>query len=196
MSAEPGEAKPIFLPLFEELRGQKVVIRPFRESDVAPYYEAIEESREHLGPWLPIANFYHCEADVLPWIRRGMADWFLREDLKLHMWDAQTERFLGGCGMHPRDWRIKSFEIGYWLRASATGKGYMTEAVRLMVDYLFDVLQAQRIMIRCEEQNHRSAAVPRRLGFVYEGTMRHVIPGADGTLRNAMIFSLIPSDRQ
>lgn len=196
MSGEENERKPITLELFDELRGSRVVVRPFRESDVKAYYEAIDESREHLRPWLHFADYYHSEADVLPWIRRGIADWTLREDLKLHMWDAHTERFLGGCGIHPRNWKLGGFEIGYWLRASATGKGYITEAVQLMVNYLFDVLHAQRVMIRCDERNHRSAAVPRRLGFVYEGTMRNTIPGPDGEPRNAMIFSLIPSDRQ
>ncbi|HEY4386641.1 MAG TPA: GNAT family N-acetyltransferase [Ktedonobacteraceae bacterium] len=196
MTHDQHKQAPISLPLFDELRGQRVVLRPLHESDVQPYYEAIEESREHLRPWLSLADRYQSEADVLPFMRQSMADWLVRKDMRLHIWDALSERFLGGCGIHPQDWEIRSFELGYWLRASATGQGYVSEAIQLLVNYLFDTLQAQRVTIRCDEDNHASAAVPRRLGFVYEGTTRNALTGPNGKLINVMIFSLIPSDRQ
>ena len=70
----------------------------------------------------------------------------------------------------------------------------MTEAVRLLVDYAFASLNVNRLEIRCDERNTRSAAVAQRLGFVQEDRIRNDDAGPDGTLRNTLIFSRIPGD--
>jgi RimJ/RimL family protein N-acetyltransferase len=194
MTDNQPQQDPITLPLFDELRGQRVILRPINERDAQAYYEAVEGSREHLND-MSFTDRYHSVDDVVPYMRRGMSDWLLRKGMKTHIWHAETGRFLGACGIRPHDWEIRSFEIGYWLRVGATGQGYMTEAVQLVVEYLMDTLQAQRITIRCDENNQASASVARRLGFVYEGTTRNALSRND-KLINAMVFSLIPQDRQ
>ena len=103
---------------------------------------------------------------------------------------------LGGTGLHPRNWEIGYFEIGYWVRASAEGRGYIAETVRLLTDYAFDTLKANRLEIRCDELNVRSAAIPKRLGYVLEGRLRNDVATSDGRLRTTLVFSLIPEDRQ
>ncbi len=85
-------------------------------------------------------------------------------------------------------------EIGYWIRKSDEGKGYVTESVRLLTSYAFERLKANRVFIRCSTRNHRSEAVARRAGFVYEGTLRNSILDADGKLHDTVMFSLIPSE--
>jgi len=108
--------------------------------------------------------------------------------------NAATQRYLGGTGLHVHDWDIAYFEIGYWIRASAQGHGYVTEAVRLLTDYVFDTLKASRVEIRCDELNVRSAAVPRRLGYVEEGLLRNDSTTPEGELRNTLVFSLISGE--
>ncbi len=71
----------------------------------------------------------------------------------------------------------------------------MTEAVRLLTDYAFDQLGARRVMLRIDERNQRSIALAERLHFLREGTLRNHERAADGTLRNMVIFALIPLDR-
>jgi hypothetical protein len=44
------------IPLFEELRGTRVIVRPYRENDAQSLFEAVAESREHLRPWEPFAD--------------------------------------------------------------------------------------------------------------------------------------------
>ena len=185
------------VPLFEELRGPRVVVRPYRPEDAQALFEAVAESRDHIRPWLPFADAHQSIEETLDWINRQRAAWILRENMTLSIWDAQDgSRFLGGTGLHVRDWTIRYFEIGYWLRKSAEGKGYMAEAVQLLVDFALNTLGANRLEIQCDERNERSAAVARRLGFVQEGLMRNDSPGPDGDLRNTLIFSLIPSDKR
>ncbi len=184
------------IPLFEELRGERIVVRPYRESDAQDLFEAVAESRDHLRPWLPFADAHQTVEESRDWIIHTMAQWLLREDLTMGIWEAATNRYLGGTGFHVHNWDTGYFEIGYWIRASAEGHGYITEAVRLLANYAFDTLKANRLEIRCDELNARSAAIPQRLGFVREGCLRNDATAPDGRIRNTLIFSLIPGEWQ
>ena len=184
------------IPLFEALRGERVVVRPYRESDAQALFEAIAESRDHLRPWLPFADEHQTVDESRHWIIQQLANWILRDDLMLSIWEHATGRYLGGTGLHPHDWEIDYFEIGYWIRVSAEGHGYISESVRLLTDYAFDNLKANRLEIRCDELNVRSASIPKRLGYVLEGRSRNDVATTDGRLRTTLVFSLIPEDRQ
>ena len=182
------------IPLFDELRGERIIVRPYRESDALDVQEAIAESRDHLRPWMPFADAHQTIEESRDWIIHQTAQWLLREELSMSIWEGTTNRFLGGTGLHVHSWDTGYFEIGYWIRASAQGHGYILEAVRLLTSYVFDTLKATRLEIRCDELNVRSAAIPQRLGFVREGCLRNhtLMPG--GRLRNTLVFSLIPGE--
>ncbi len=183
------------VPLFEELHGDCVVVRPYRESDAQDLFEAVGESREHLRPWLPFAGAHQTVDESRGWIIQQLAEWLLRRDMQAGIWEKATNHYVGGSGLHPHNWETGYFEIGYWLRASATGHGYITEAARLLTEYAFTALAATRVEIRCDEWNVRSAAVAQRLGFVQEARLRNHELAVDGTLRTTLIFALTPADR-
>jgi ribosomal-protein-serine acetyltransferase len=183
------------VPMFEELRGVRVLVRPYRPEDAQALREAVEESREHIRPWLPFADAHQTVEESRDWIIQSNAKWLLRESMNSSVWDLDTGRFLGGLGLHAHVWEIRYFEIGYWLRKSAEGHGYMAEAVKLLVDYAFNELKANRLEIRCDERNERSASIPKRLGFAQEARLRNESTSPEGELRNTLIFGLIPDDR-
>ncbi len=169
-------------------------MRPYGLEDAPALYEAVAESRDHLRPWLPFADEHQSVEESCDVISRFMAQWLLREDMTVALLDATTGRFVGGSGLHPRDWDVRDFEIGYWTRASEQGRGYISEAVRLLTDFAFDHLAANRIFIRCNARNTRSAAVAERLGFVREALLRNDRRAADGALRDTLVYAHIPSD--
>lgn len=177
-----------------ELLGERILIRPLRPGDGAAIFEAVEESRAEIGPWLPWVDKTRSVEDQEQAARRGAARWLLREDLMVGIWDRKTGRYLGGSGLHRMDWAVPSFEIGYWLRTSAWGQGYVTEAVRVLCDFAFETLGANRIEILCDAKNTRSAAVPKRLGFVQEALLRNECRDGAGDLRDTLIFALTPDD--
>lgn len=185
---------PTLAPIFDALRGERVLVRPHRETDAEEHFAAVEESREYLLPWLPWASGYTSVDDSREFINRCIARWYQRADFIVGIWDHRTGRFLGGSGLDPQNRDVPSYEIGYWLRRSAEGHGYMTEAVKLLADYAFDSLGAQRVYIRCDARNVRSAAIPRRLGFPLEGRLRGDGIATDGSIRDTLIFSRTPDD--
>lgn len=171
-----------------------MLVRPYQESDAQSLFEAVAESREHIGPWDSLADAQQTLEESRAVITRWMAQWLLREYLAVGLWDAATHWYVGGSNLRPHSWETGYFEIGYWVRASAAGQGYITEAAKLLVDYAFTHLHATRVEIRCDERNERSAAVARRLGFVLEGRLRNVFMHR-GELRTTLVFALTPEDR-
>lgn len=196
MSSTQAPPSPVLIDVPEQLDGPRVRVRPYRSDDAQALWEAVDESREHLGPWLPWPNKYTSVDDARITIAGSQARWLLREDLMMGVFDIVDGRLLGGSGLHRIDWTVRAFEIGYWLRRSAQGHGYMAEAVQLLTRMAFRTLAANRVEIRMDATNTRSEQIPKRLGFTHEGTLRNNIPNADGQPRDTHVYALIPSDYQ
>lgn len=186
---------PTLRPMFDELRGQRVLVRPYCESDANDLFQAIVESRDHLLPWLPFAAGYQQVEEAQEFINRCMARWLLREDFPVGIWDIANGRYVGSSGLHPRDWNIPMFEIGYWLRRGAEGHGYVTETVRLLSEYALSALGARRVFIRCDARNRRSAAAAERAGFAFEGRLRQNSVAYDRVLSDTLIYAVTADDR-
>jgi ribosomal-protein-serine acetyltransferase len=185
---------PILRDLPDKMVGPRILIRPLQAGDGQALWEAIEESREQLAPWLPwVANTLSPD-DSEAAARRGASRWLARTDLMVGIWESQTGRYLGGSGLHRIDWTVPAFEIGYWLRTSAWGKGYASETVRLLCSFAFETLGANRVEIRCDAANARSASVPRRLGVALEARLRNHCRDAAGDLRDTLVFAMTPED--
>jgi ribosomal-protein-serine acetyltransferase len=180
--------------LFDELAGERVIVRPYRVEDAEALREAVEESREHIRAWLPFADAHQTIEETRDWITHRVADWLLREDMGTGVFLREDGAYLGGLGLHPRSWEIGFFEIGYWLRASAEGHGYMREAVWLLIEFAARDLLASRLEIRCDARNARSAGVAESLGFRREGHIRNGLHAPTGGMRDTLIFGLIPGD--
>lgn len=180
--------------LFDELAGERVLVRPYRVEDAEALREAVEESREHIRAWLPFADAHQSIEETRDWITHTIAQWLLRENMGTGVFLREDGAFLGGLGLHIRSWEIGFFEIGYWLRASAEGHGYMREAVSLLAAFAARDLLASRLEIRCDARNARSAGVAESLGFKREGHIRNGLHAPTGGMRDTLIFGLIPGD--
>ena len=187
-------------PMIDELRGPRVLVRSYNLADAPQRFEAIEESREHVRQWDPEeAEICRTLDETSDWIARKSEQWALRQSFSMGFWRNDSGWFLGGIGLHlrqPGGWAVPAFSIGYWVRPSAQGFGYVTEAAGLVVDYALDVLGAHRIEIACDPENIRSISIPKRLGFQLEGRVRNVYRYPDGRLCDEVIFGLTPADRK
>ncbi|HEY3367485.1 MAG TPA: GNAT family protein [Symbiobacteriaceae bacterium] len=192
------EWTPILIDLPEQLEGLRVLVRPYRLEDGPALWASIEESRAHLGAWLPWAEFHQTPDDTRQYVVKSQVKWLLREDMPVGLFDRITGRHVGGAGLHNIDWKLHSFEIGYWVRKSAEGQGYVGEAVRLLTRLAFDHLEANRVQIRMDARNLRSRAVAERQGFVFEGILRRALHPQQGETvpTDSCMFSLIREEYQ
>jgi RimJ/RimL family protein N-acetyltransferase len=186
--------QPILVEIPDELHGPRVTMRQYREDDAPALWTAVDESRATLGEWLPWVRDYTAPDEAVATIRRLRARWSLREDLVVGIFETESGRLLGGSGLHRIDWTIRRFEIGYWLRTSAVGHGYVTEAVQVLTRFAFEQLAANRVEIRMDVRNTRSRAIPVRLGFVFEGCHRRALPDVHLQPRDSDVFALIRED--
>lgn len=187
---------PILIEIPEQIDGARVRLRPYLPEDAPAIWEAVDESREQLAPWLPWVHRYSSLDDAREFVARARAWWILRQDLIVGIFEHEGGRFLGGSGLHRINWQLRSFEIGYWLRRTAEGHGYMRETVQLLTRLAFDTLEANRVEIRVDPRNTRSRNVAERLGYVLEGTLRNSMPDSEGRPRDQHVFALTPEDYQ
>ena len=85
-------------------------------------------------------------------------------------------------------------EIGYVLSPDYRGLGLMTEAARRVIAFGFDELGLARIEARHVFGNERSAAVMRRCGMEYEGTLRKSMM-IKGELKTVSVYAILKEDR-
>lgn len=187
---------PTLIPIPSELIGERVTLRPLRPTDGPAMQEAIDESRAEIEVWMDWPPMMRTQDDAVDYCIRMAAEWLRRDSLNVGVFETATGRYLGGTGFHTISWRIRTFEIGYWLRTSAAGQGYMTEAVRLLIGLAFDRLDARRVSILCDTRNTKSRAIPERLGFVLEGTHRKDSLTPSGEPRDTLVFALTDDDYQ
>ena len=182
---------PTTIEVPERLLGRRVLLRPFEITDAEAVREAVEESREMLRPWMPWWNTHGTIEDSIDFCVRSKARWLLRENMNVGIWERETGRYLGGSGFNEPDWKVRRFEIGYWVRASAVGNGYVTEAVKVLTRAAFEHLGANRVEIRCDARNARSRRVAERCGYMLEGTLRRNALTTDGEMRDTLVFAML-----
>jgi RimJ/RimL family protein N-acetyltransferase len=125
---------------------------------------------------------------------RAMMRFKEQTDFRLHLFLKDSDILIGSSGLHNPDWSIPKFEIGYWVRTSYSGRGYITEAVREISQFAFENLNANRVEIRTSTRNIKAWRIPELLGFTLEGVLRNDSRHSDGTLRDTKVYSKIRDD--
>lgn len=85
--------------------------------------------------------------------------------------------------------------IGYWSGEPYAGKGYMTEALSLVIPFAFDQLRLHRIEAACIPHNQRSIRLLEKAGFEREGLLRSYLK-INGFWQDHLLFALIESDKR
>jgi RimJ/RimL family protein N-acetyltransferase len=174
---------------------ERTVIRCWEPQDAPLLKEAIDSSLDHLRPWMAWANTEPQsleEKTALLRRFRGQFDlgrWFVYGIL-----DPGEGEVLGGADLRKREGE-DSFEIGYWIRASRINEGLATEVTAALTRVAFELSGVERVDIRVDPTNAASLAVPRKLGFVEEATLRRRLPPhEDGIRRDVVLFTLFHDD--
>ena len=151
---------------------ERLVIRCWEPHDAPLLKEAIDASLDDLRPWMPwAADEPQPLGKKVELLRRFRGDFDLGNDFTYGIFDSHESVVVGGTGLHTR-LGDDAFEIGYWIRASRAGEGLATEAAAALTRVGFEHCRVDRIEIRCDPANERSRAIPRKLGYVEEATLR------------------------
>ena len=170
------------------LTGQSVTLRQVREADVDALYDAHTNIRNR-GAYFPLGV---------------MSQPAFRGEFAEHGFWQKTEGMLviespeGQIVGHIEFFRPVSywdaFELSHQLYSDQyAGRGFVTEAVQLLVDYLFGAKKEHRIHLVIVAENGASRRIAEKCGFVLEGTVRGAFFN-DGRNQNVLLYSLLRTD--
>jgi RimJ/RimL family protein N-acetyltransferase len=174
---------------------ERLVIRCYEPRDAALLKDVVDSSLEHLQPWMPWAEDEpQTLEEKTALVKRFRSQFDLGDNFVMGIFSPDESEQIGGTGLHPRP-DPGGLEIGYFIRASATRQGYVTESTAALTRVGFEVCEADRIEIRIDPENDASLGVPRKLGFIEEATLRRRLPGkAGGPLRDVTMFTMFRED--
>jgi len=157
--------------LFHLVIREDVELRLLEEHHCEQVFRVTEQNRRRLRRWLPWVDSVATPEDTRAFIRGSLQQFAEHNGFQAGVW--VRKQFAGVIGHHKIDWLNRRVELGYWLAAGFEGRGIMTDACRAVVRHAFGEYLLHRVEIRCASGNRRSRAIPERLGFTEEGTLRH-----------------------
>lgn len=184
---------PVLLDLPDAIETERMRLRSPLPGDGAAVNAAVHDTWEALHHWMPWARERPTVDDTEQHMRTARARFLTRDDLPMLM-VARDGTVIGSTGLHRMDWAVPRFEIGYWVRRTHEGQGYVSEAVRGLTRFALGMLGAQRVEIHCSHRNERSQRVAERCGFALDARLRNHAREPDGALRDTLVYSLVPDD--
>ncbi|MGG6268711.1 GNAT family N-acetyltransferase [Leptolyngbya sp. AN03gr2] len=168
---------------------QRLVLRCWSPTDAPLLNSAVDESLDHLRPWMPWA---HDEPQPLQQkvnlLRRFRSQFDRSEDFPYGVFSLDERSVLGGGALHQIDKDV--FAIGYWIHVKHIGQGLATEVAAALTKIAFEIEQVDRVEIHCDPKNSRSASVPRKLEFTHEATLRRRVEDHQHQKQDKMIWSI------
>lgn len=148
---------------------QHILLKILKIEDAKTIFNAIDSNRLFLRKWLPFVDQTRDEKDTLSFVKSIVDDVERRQEV-FTIW--YNDEFAGLIGMKDIDYLNRKVELGYWLTEQMTRKGIVTLSVEKLMEFIFLKLQLNRIQIKCGVGNLSSSAIPKRLGFIFEGIER------------------------
>jgi len=172
---------------------ERLVVRCYNPSDAKMLADSVTESIEHLKPWMPWVCSEPEPLEVkVERLKRFRGEFDLNQDFIYGIFNKEETRLLGGTGLHTRVGE-EQLEIGYWIHKDFVNQGLVKESTAALVKVAFEIIRIHRIEIHCDPSNLASAAIPRKLGFTHEGTLRAKTRFLDGW-SDSMVWALLDVD--
>jgi ribosomal-protein-serine acetyltransferase len=148
---------------------QSVTLKILKIGDANIIFEAMNNNRMFLRKWLPFVDATKTVSDTQAFVKSIVDDVERRQEV-FTLW--YNNEFAGLLGLKDIDYLNHKLEFGYWLIEKMCGKGIMSNAVEKLIGFCHDDLGMNRIQIKCAVGNNKSVAIPKRLGFTFEGIER------------------------
>jgi len=177
------------------LVSERVYLRRPRGADWREWSALRAASRDFLTPW---ESTWPRDTLTRAALRRRLRHY--REDWKegsaycFFIFSREDDRILGGINLtNVRRGIVQSGSLGYWIGAPYANRGYMTEALRLVLNFAFLQLGLNRVEAACLPHNAPSRALLARCGLRQEGHARKYLR-INGTWQDHLTFAILRDD--
>jgi RimJ/RimL family protein N-acetyltransferase len=177
--------------------GDTAQLRPLEPRHAQEFLAHIDRARPYVDPWIPWATLSTDLASATAVLRR-YADRQAEDTARIYgIWLDGT--LVGGVMFTRFESTSGVCEIGCWLEAAGKGRGLVTQACRVLIDWAFTERGMTRVEWWAAAGNTRSIEVARRLGMTRDGVLRqHSL--YRGVRRDIEVWSVLsgewpPADR-
>lgn len=146
-----------------------ITLKILKIGDASIIFEAINNNRIFLRKWLPFVDTTETVRDTQAFVKSIVDDIERRQEV-FTLW--YKNEFAGLLGLKDIDYLNHKVEFGYWLIEKMCGKGIVSNAVEKLIEFCYNNLSINRIQIKCAVGNYKSIAIPKHLGFTFEGIER------------------------
>jgi len=184
----PGGQQPV-------IRGESVYLRYPRIADYALWAAVRGESREFLAPWEPAwARDELSKGAFRRRIKRYQRETRLDSAYAFFVFRSDDDTLMGGCTLsNVRRGVTQCCALGYWIGERFSRQGYMFDAVRALVPFIFTTLGLHRIEAACLPSNAPSRNLLSKAGFSHEGLARGYLQ-INGEWSDHLLFALLADD--
>jgi ribosomal-protein-serine acetyltransferase len=166
-------------------------LRPLEPWQAEEFLAHMDRARETVDPWIPWASVSTDLESARTTLQR-YADLQARDAGRIYgIWLDGV--LVGGTMFVAFDVKAGNAEVGCWLEPSATGRGLITRAVRLLIDWALVTRGLYRVEWHCRPDNVASSNVARRVGMTLDGTTRASYPWK-GVRYDTQIWSMLAPD--
>ncbi|MBW4472039.1 MAG: ribosomal protein S5-alanine N-acetyltransferase [Stenomitos rutilans HA7619-LM2] len=176
-----------------QLATQRLIIRLANKRDVHEIARYYRTNRAFLAPFEPTRSHdFFAEEFWRGQVERNLIEFNYNQSLRLFVFEQEKPEVIIGIINFTQFFRspLHGCTLGYSLAESKQGKGYMTEAVGLSIQYVFNELNMHRVSANYMPRNQRSGNLLKRLGFVVEGYARDYLL-INGNWEDHILTSLI-----
>lgn len=186
----PGGQQPL-------IKGERVILRYPRVQDFAAWSRLRGESRDFLAPWEPVwATDELTKGAFRRRLKRYQREARLDAAYAFFVFSATDNALLGGCTLsNVRRGVTQSCGLGYWMGERFARQGYMYDAIRALIPFIFKTLGLHRIEAACLPSNEPSRNLLTKVGFRQEGVARGYIQ-IGGEWQDHALFALLAGDAQ
>jgi aminoglycoside 6'-N-acetyltransferase len=175
---------------------RRLHLRSYRPGDGPCYYAVGLRNREHLLRYESdnVVMQLTSEQDAENTVGELAELWEKRKSFFIGGFDVLDNKFVLQVYVGPVNRDLPEYQIGFFVDKEYEGKGYVAEAVRATLEFIFHHLGAHRISAECDDTNVRSVRVLERCGMSREGLMRENKRNADGTLSGTLHYGLLKQE--
>jgi [ribosomal protein S5]-alanine N-acetyltransferase len=173
----------------DPLIGDLTTLREFRFTDLDDYLAIVGDDR--VTSWLSFDSRDRAAAETALTAMIERAAQEDRPDYLLAVTRRDDDKVVGFARLGPTG--VKAAHLGYAIHADHWGRGYATDAARVLLRLAFGTLGLHRVSAAIGPENEASIAVVKRLGFTYEGRIRHHV-FTNGDWRDSLLYSLLESE--
>jgi RimJ/RimL family protein N-acetyltransferase len=164
---------------------------PLEVWHAAEFAAHLDRAREHIRPWVGPSFVTDDVAEARATLQRYAER---QADDGARLYGIRRDGVLvGGVMFTAFDAAAGSCEVGCWLEPSAEGRGLVTSACRVLLDWAFTSRGLHRAEWHCRADNERSSAVAERLGMTLEGVRREAWP-YEGTRYDKQIWAVLATE--